>query len=321
MDSTGIRTEGVTLDWLAFTLPVEGGLETVADLFGLGKERSRGIRGYSHAATLPCGGVVGWHVTRPEQGVHVELTSENLTQAAALDGRLADVHGFLRYLLALGAKMSRLDLALDDRDGLLDYACIQRSVIELIFTSRWRIVDERRRLVGGRGRTLYFGDRESKSFLRIYDKQAQQIDLGKADPGHWMRVELELKDEKAQAVATQYAQTGKPFVAGLLRGLLDFKEATENENKSRWPTASWWAELLQRAEKVRLSMPKTEPSMERTWNWMGKQWPRTLARALAADEGDLERLLRLADEGIPKLTAWDHALIDAYKRGRCTEAP
>lgn len=215
----------------------------------------------------------------------MELSSDQLGRARELDKRLDDVPGFLGHLLDLGASFTRVDFALDDRAGQLDMETMRRYAQAQNMTTRWRKILGIRGLAGTKGETITFGSRVSDSYLRIYDKQAQQLQAGKEDPGHWIRVELELKKDRAQVAIEGYLLEGVPFVVGVLRGMLQFRERREKANKTRWPVCTWWGDFLDWVGKRSLSLPEPEPSVERSWNWMQRQWPRTMTRLVAAEGG------------------------------------
>ncbi len=312
--SSGLEDGRLILDWLSVTFPVETGLRIVRELFGEWRERSCGIRGYECSGELPCGGVVGWSPSRPEQKVHLQLSSDHLGRARELNNELEDVAAFLRNLLDLGGSFRRVDFALDDRSGQLDMETMRRYAEEGNMTTRWRKIIGIRGLAGTQGETLGFGSRVSDSYLRIYDKQAERLQAGKEDPGHWIRVELELKNERAQAAIEGYLHEGAPFIIGTLRGMLQFRERREQANKTRWPVCRWWGEFLDWVGKRSLSLPEPEPSVERSWDWMQRQWPRAMARLVAAEGGSMDRVYELYERGKEKLTEADQILIEQHQK-------
>lgn len=306
---------GLILDWLSFSVPYDDGLALVERLFGKPQLRPRGIRGYTHSATICGSGVVGWSPERPEQKVHVQMPSTALSQAVEAMPGLGHVRPLLQFLVEAGAVMRRVDFALDDLRGLLSMARIGQHVAQDWFVSRSRQVDRYQRLRGGDGETFFFGSRSSESYVRIYDKRAERMDKGEDDPGHWIRVELELKGDKAQAVVESYLGQSEAYLVGLLRGLLEFKEPSSDETKTRWLTAPWWAELLDGAEKVRLSMPREQPTLERCKSWMHDQVAPSLAMVLEA-EGSDRFFEQLVASGRTRLSDQQRAIIAAAQGRR-----
>jgi len=312
MESSGISDGRVILDWLAFTLPYDDGLTSAESLFGGLTPRPMGTKGYARSAELPCGGVVSWSPEKPEQKVHVDLSSQALGRALELNAELQDIGLVLRHIQSMGGAFTRTDWALDDHCGRLSMDTIGRHVSTGRFTMRWRKCTETRVIYGGCGRMFQFGLRASDSYMRIYDKRAERLDKGKDDPGRWIRVELELKRERAAESVRRYVSEGVPFIVGLVRGLIEFKELGEGETKTRWPICDWWGAFLDQSAKARLSLPEVDPTIERTWEWLWRQLPRSLARVIAAEGGDIGKLQFLLDEGYHKLTESDRVLIEQY---------
>jgi len=303
---------GVILDWLSFSLPYPEGLDVVTGLFGKPELRPRGIRGYSQSGSICGSGVVGWSPERPQQKVHVQMPSTALSQAVEAIPGLGHVPSLLTYLLEEGAVVRRVDFAIDDRRGLLSMDRIGEHVELGWFVSRSRKVDWFQRLRGGEGETFYFGSRSSSSFLRIYNKRAERMDKGEEDPGHWIRVEAEFKGDKAQTVVSGYLTQGETFIVGLIRGLLDFKLPSSDETKARWETAPWWCELLSDAAKVRLSMPRETPTLERSKSWMHDQVAPSLAMVVEA-EGSERFVHQLLTSGRTRLSDSQRAIVAAAR--------
>jgi phage replication initiation protein len=306
----------MVLDWLSFTLPHESGRESVQELFGEISARPVGMRGYSHSGSILGTGVVGWSPERPEQGVHVQLPASALSRLAEIDAAVAnDPRGFLRYLLDLGAKIRRFDPAFDDREGMLSLDKVRACVESGAVVTRWRKVDRVHCLVGGKGETLYFGSRASESFLRIYNKQAETMERGGEDPGHWVRVELELKGNKAHEVVRRYITERLGFVVGLLRGLIEFKDAEADCNKSRWPVVGWWEAFLGGFEKVKLSLPHEKPTIDSAKHWVFHQVGPSLSFIVQYEGGCMDWVYETIAEGGRRLSPLQRALLQTQSAG------
>ena len=98
----------------------------------------------------------------------------------------------------------RIDVAMDDRSGVIDIERIYASVVAGNCVSHFR----KSRLIAGldlgsgveTGKTICMGSRQSDTYLRIYDKAAEQRAKEKPVEGTWVRWEMEWKDERADAV-------------------------------------------------------------------------------------------------------------------------
>lgn len=288
------QTEGVILDWVSATFDYS------PEIFGLLREwlgefndRDKGMNGYTHSATVLGTGSVCWSPDRPEQGVHVVLPASAL---AMIQGESVDV---LRRVKSLSGRFRRIDLALDDFVGDLDLGAISDHLANGLLTTRWR----KYQAVNGTaeigtddfsGCTIYIGSRTSESFLRFYDKQAEQFSKAKDRlqggltdderaqalqeirddlPNHWIRCELETKGDRADILGQALIQAhdngnlAEVFSEYLL-GFIDFKEeGAADTNKSRWETVSWWADFLLTTAKRRLTLPKPIQTIETVKAW------------------------------------------------------
>lgn len=195
--------------------------------------------------------------------VHVQVTGKGcrqLEQRGVLDNSCPEIgyvggwRGFFEDLLEHGCRFARVDFAFDDMTGLLDLDEIKESLEEGYFTGKAHKSSEisqrgRRQEVTGLG--FLVGSRQSQMCARIYDKHLEQAAQHKPSPEHWVRVELEAKQERAAALVHRYVQVGEQAVADALYSWLDFKEPDPfNQNKARWDTCSWWGKFLNNPTKI-----------------------------------------------------------------------
>lgn len=313
--NTGVQSACV-VDWLHGTFleagtSIDQALEHVRFLFGEIVPLDRGFRGYANSGRILNGmGWVAWDYNRPDMGVHVVLPSSALGE---LSRTVGDMQGLGAFLLSVGFKVGRFDVAIDDRVGYLDLDQICQAVDDRRYTSRWRRYQERRSRVGDGpfAVTLEFGSRTSESFLRIYDKAAEQSQKGVEglDGVHWLRVELELKGSRAHAAFEKWVVEGFGFVPGLIRGYLEFKEPGQAEQRTRWSIAGWWARFLGYAEKLRLVLPSPVRTLETVRAWVERQVAPSLALLVKAEGGAVDWLYLLLKEGAARLTPAQLALL------------
>jgi phage replication initiation protein len=324
--NTGALNTQVKIDWLECTFQ-HSQLDTLQEWcrrFDF-EELDHGAMGYDCAAKFAGSGWLLWCSTdeRGErQGVHVSFPS------TCLDTLLA--HGYnstqlLNTIDLFGAKVTRIDIAYDDHPqdaqaGLLDLDTILDAVKADKYVSRARTVRLMQTLKGGKGTTLYFGTGQSDSLLRIYDKAAEQ----KLDDEHWIRVEIQLRRERAHALflllANEYSVEDFDMGAVLL-AVLDFKTPTDDENKSRWPTVSWWAEFVNTVSRIRLSKARViADSIEKSKRWIHHQVAPTLAFLMKANQGDMDYLTGVLIEGLQRLSKAKQAILKAVLAGQSDDA-
>lgn len=275
----------ILIDWFEFTLPddflVRGRYHTLKHRLRIEgasfRSAPRGMHGYKSQliygnARILLGGSEG-------MGVHVILSGEAIRQMSG------DLLKLVDWVLHHEGKISRIDLALDDVTGELSLDRVKRTVRAGAVSCRAKTY---RRMESGSlstgtvtGETFYFGSAQSRTQYRIYDKAAEQN-----TDGHWVRCEGQYRNENAHNVALMIRESGfniGPVFCGLLRGYLSFLTPSKTDsNKARWKTAQWWLDLLHGAEKLKLSILKAAPSLERMKNWFVKQVAPTFATLLNA---------------------------------------
>ena len=242
-----LRTTGAFVDWLSLSFPPNVQIETleqllqglvlpgelIADKGGDGYKSS--YRNFDRSIVLL---VNGGH---EKMGPHLRLTGkscerlqENLFQLASQS-------------IALGAKIARLDLSVDEHAGVLDLDEVQAALKDGCLTSKYRKeprVEEFYNSQTGKvvGKIIRFGSRTGKVSIRFYDKAMQQ---GK--DFRWLRIEIELKKKAAQQAVEDwiFGTTLDELFFGVLSSYLKFRQRGNGRNRSRWPLAPWWEEFLE----------------------------------------------------------------------------
>jgi len=299
-------TSKLTLDWLAFTIHGDSFSEmwgVVRALFAEWTELGRGLWGYTHSALLPGGGRLAWSRDDVAMGIHVSLGAQALASLRKSVG--GDTLGFLRFLLDLGVTFTRVDWALDDLDCVLDLSVICDHVQAGALSTRWRKISEFRSLRGDDGCTIYFGAPSSESRLRIYNKAAES---GVDYP--WLRVELQLRGDRAGAMVRALLDAGPGAVVDVLWGLLDFKDVRESDsNNRRWPSARWWRRFLGAQRRARLVLPDSQRTLQTVKDWLTRQVAPSLALVVHAARGDLGFVYDLLQDGAQRLRPSHLALV------------
>lgn len=134
--------------------------------------------------------------------------------------------------------VTRLDLAVDDKEGTLDIDRIykmsgtryDRKGQENPSCKWWGSFKTVTRTQGDNGTTIYFGSEASKVRIRIYDKAAEQ-----GIEGHWIRTEVVLRDEKSRDAIGHILETGEAgkVFASILKSTLLFYLALRQNSPAR----------------------------------------------------------------------------------------
>lgn len=170
--------------------------------------------------------------------------------------------------------VTRLDLAFDDHNGLLDIRRIEMDTRERNYVSKstkseivWS--DDLREDI--QGLSIGIGSKKSDIYVRIYDKAAER---GYKDR-HWVRVELQLRDDRAIVAMARILHTqhvGRT-VSGILQNYLTFRVPSADTNKSRWPVAYYWERVIGTMERISLWLKPGEPyNIRKSEVWLKKQY-------------------------------------------------
>lgn len=252
----------ILFDWVSITSKIHSP-EDFIDLLGLALpeiswEKTRGAHGYQDR--------LFWeHISihyngREDMGVWLEMTGQGC--------RAFETFGTGDYLSLFqeafdepeAVHMTRLDVAFDDHSGILPIQQIADDTLELEdgvpvhvvskFRSRqveWQHHDGDPRA----GLSIYHGRKVSDCLIRIYDKAAERHFFDR----HWVRVELQLRDERALAFAQSVAageDIGQIYCGVILNYLRYNDPDPFDSNRWRWPLKDYWAEFLGGAARIRL---------------------------------------------------------------------
>ena len=145
--------------------------------------------------------------------------------------------------------ITRLDLAYDDHTGILDKLRLKLDTDDGNYRSKFRSWEVR---YGNKGFSIHHGSKQSQVFIRIYDKAAER---GLLDGTHWIRVEIQLRAENASGAVKAYLEqrTLGGVYGGILATYLVYCEESDDSNKSRWPTADYWEQLIQGAQRIHIA--------------------------------------------------------------------
>lgn len=182
-------------------------------------------------------------------------------------------HIFKRY------NITRLDLAYDDHNGILDINQIERDTRDRNYTSRSKyseIVWSDNQNDDIHGLTIQIGSDKSDVKIRIYNKAAER---GFKDR-HWIRTELQLRSDRAKNAAAQLVlnkHIGR-ITSGILRNYLLFRTPSSDSNISRWPIADYWDSLILDMQRISLwAAPGEEYNFANTEYWLFKQYGAALS--------------------------------------------
>lgn len=204
--------------------------------------------------------------------------------------------------------VTRLDLAYDDHLGYLNKYQLERDTRDRNYVSKSKksiITWSDDELLDIQGITIEIGSRKSDVLIRIYDKAAER---GYNDR-HWMRVELQLRHDRAsEALKKLYQHDRIGVVAGgILRNYCTFREPSADTNRCRWPIAAYWQKVILDMEKLSIWVaPGEEYNFSKAEDQFVHQYGQFI-QAYFKIHGDFSSLLRRCENVHPELA-------DKYER-------
>ena len=252
----------VLYDWLSFTSKKHKPEELI---FALGLEHCpwqniQGARGYRDRKFFSS---ISIHYNgRADMGVWVELSGQGCRTFETLSSVGWDC--LFQFIRGNGLKITRLDVAFDDHTDILDINEIVQDTLDQNYISK---SDEWDVHLSSKGKSVVIGSPRSRVLIRIYDKAAER---GK-DGEHWVRCELQLRDDRA----IQFSALGLPIgeaYTGVLLNYLRYVVPGEDVNRWRWPMTEYWRRMVEDVERISIyQSPGMEYNEERCRNYVVNQ--------------------------------------------------
>ena len=213
-----------------------------------------------------------------KMGVHFEFTG----QGCRILEQDRDWSDWFNLLNGLNARYSRIDIALDDFIGLLDFDLMEDKIKkgEVISLSRTRNIEasldfkKAEKLDNNgksKGKTIYFGNKNSLMMIRFYDKKREQQAKKIFCPFEfWQRYEIVLKREKAIDFVEKL-RSGENFsdlYLKVMSGLIRFVEPSDDKNKATSKTSPFWDDFIKGSEPIKLERKNLDPSILKTISWV-----------------------------------------------------
>lgn len=311
--NTGVRNteEGKVIDsadYIGLTLPDDCPQEFIGDLFGVREWAALDVAGLGYKLCKQSGNIRWYSDGLPGMGNHFVLSGDACRELEA-DKIVTNWQVWNALALAYGAKVSRYDLARDDKAGILDLGELERCCdVGAVATKarKWHPAGDRAFGGGRLGYTLAIGSRQSETYLRLYDKALEQ-----GVEGHWVRAELELKGDRAQAAFELVARQGLAVLPGLLARFVEFKArpGRDGENKARVPILPAWSTFLEAASKIKLAVQKKVRTVSSLVHYLEKQWAPSIATIMHAMGGDTAWFNEIAQAGDKRMRDVHYALL------------
>lgn len=298
----------VIYDWVSITSKIHTPEQIIA-LLGMDSvtwDTIKGAHGYKDRLYWNC---ISIHFNgSPDQGVWLEMSGQGC-RAFETVGH-GDYEHLFRIVLDSGdqMKITRLDVAFDDHTGILDLDVITRDTLSGNYVAKaksWECIQS------SKGTSVVIGSRQSSVLIRIYDKAAERnID----DGSHWVRCELQLRDERCLEFVDQPYQIGETFAGVVLNYLRYVDPDPTDSNKWRWPMTDYWLDLIQDAVAIQIAeKPGVRYNLLNCENFVYNQAGNAINALLQVY--DVETFLKKLQERKSKPNPKYSEMVTNYKRG------
>lgn len=245
---------GVCFDWFEFTTHIDT-VQSIIKLLGLESVEfleTYGSNGYKHALMFEK--IFIFYDGIDGMGIHVRMSGQgcrNFEKYTSFDCNSNDEkwNKIIKYIVDNDdVKLTRLDVAYDDFNNLLELEEIVEDVNNRRFVTRFRSNPQVIYEVDqdcNKSYTVNFGRKTSNTFLRFYDKLAERStkNIVAEDCKHWVRAEFMFRNENANRFV-QLLVEGKDIEELyflVMNNYLRFVVPSASDtNKWRWECAPHW---------------------------------------------------------------------------------
>ncbi|GER76979.1 MULTISPECIES: MobT family relaxase [Enterococcus] len=252
---------------------------------------------YSYQEQYVMGDIVVMVSQEEDKGILIEMKGRGCRQFETfLLAQKRSWYDFFETSLKLGGVMKRLDLAINDRAGLLNIPyltkkCQNEECISLFRTFKsYRSgellkADEK----DGMGNTLYIGSLKSEVYFCLYEKDYEQyiklgIPLDQTKTKN--RFEIRLKNERAYH-AIMDLMKGRSIESttfSIITRYMRIADKVQGKRRTNWPLNEKWGRFVGRNRKeIQLTSEPKPYTIERTYNWLGRQVAPTLKMTIELD--------------------------------------
>lgn len=252
-----------------------------------------------------------------EKGTLLELKGKGCRQFESyLLAQERSWYDFLMDALVEGGVMKRLDLAINDRAGILDIPdltakCNREECVSLFRSFKsyasGELVKHNEQDKAGMGHTLYIGSLKSEVYFCCYEKDYEQyaklgIPIEEAPIKN--RFEIRLKDERAyyavRELLTHYDAEQTAF--SIINHYIRFVDREPEKRKTDWKLNDRWAWFIGKDRPpVKLTTAPEPYTLERTLGWISRQVAPTLKMLKKIDAGNSTSYLKEIEDNA-KLT-------------------
>ena len=203
---------------------------------------------------------------------------------------------FFNDILSQNGVIKRLDLAINDKAGLLDIEyladkCKKEECISVFRSFKNYKSGElvQRDEKTGMGNTLYIGSLKSEVYFCIYEKDYEQYvktGIKREESEVKNRFEIRLKNERAYLALLDLMENEDigSTIFSIINRYIRFVDRQDDKNRNEWKTSKQWEEFLGANKRsLRLTVNPEPYSFDKTLNWLSRQVAPTLKLARMLD--------------------------------------
>ena len=257
---------------------------------------------YSYTEHYYLGDIFIFTSADEEKGVLLELKGKGCRQFESyLLAQERSWYDFLMDALVEGGVMKRLDLAINDRAGILDIpdltAKCNREECVSVFRSfksyaSGELIKKLEQDKAGMGHTLYIGSLKSEVYFCCYEKNYEQyakLGIPVSEAPIKNRFEIRLKNERAyyavRDLLTHYDAERTAF--SIINRYIRFVDMEEDKRREDWKLNDRWAWFIGKGrEPLKLTTQPEPYTLSRTLNWIARQVAPTLKMLKRIDAGN-----------------------------------
>ena len=240
----------ILIDWFSFTTTIHS-VNSIIEFLGLGEIKdfikTYGSRGFRDRITYS-GLNIHFNNSQDENLIWVEFTGQGCRLFEELSKKEWEDIFFTILDEQENYNVTRLDIAYDDWQGVLNIDKIYSETLKENFVSRFRTWSC---INSNKGITVYLGSVQSAIRFTFYDKAKERE---REDIEHWVRLEIRMRDENALEFIKNLNNytVGDLFFCVVNNYLRYVKPSKTDSNKQRWNTRGWWLKFINTTKKISL---------------------------------------------------------------------
>lgn len=257
---------------------------------------------YSYTEHYYLGDIFVFTSADEEKGVLLELKGKGCRQFESyLVAQERSWYDFLMDALLEGGVMKRLDLAINDRAGILDIPeltekCNREECVSVFRSFKsyasGELIKKLEQDKAGMGHTLYIGSLKSEVYFCCYEKNYEQyakLGIPVSEAPIKNRFEIRLKNERAyyavKDLLTHYDAERTAF--SIINRYIRFVDMEEDKRREDWKLNDRWAWFIGKGrEPLKLTTQPEPYTLSRTLNWIARQVAPTLKMLKKIDAGN-----------------------------------